>query len=203
MLHHMSLWKPTMYISMYNIYGCAIWSEAHKLLINHFLSPSQQNLKLPIFDIAIRKMCNWQLNASTALMLCTLTIHLNGQITLLFFENITGFLKNHWTKQRLVCTHSAPFSMLITNMGKIFYNSEICWKCSDKIDMSTVITVLRGKIYQWRYLIQIYTNNLFKISSSMWRNKSHLKHLIITQILLLHLHVPLAAQFYFILFFIL
>ena len=43
----------------------------------------------------------------------------------LVYENITSFLKNHWTKHRQVCTHFDPFSMLITNMDIIFYNSEI------------------------------------------------------------------------------
>ncbi len=39
--------------------------------------------------------------------------------------NTTGFLKNHWTKHRLVCTHFDAFSMLIPNMHTIFINFEI------------------------------------------------------------------------------
>ncbi len=31
-------------------------------------------------------------------------------------ENITGYLKNHWTKHRHVCTHSEAFFMPIPNM---------------------------------------------------------------------------------------
>ena len=42
----------------------------------------------------------------------------------LVFENITGYLKNHWNKHRLVCTHFDAFSMLISNMGAIFKNSD-------------------------------------------------------------------------------
>ena len=44
----------------------------------------------------------------------------------LVHENITGYLKNHWTKHRLVCTHFNAFSMLIPNMGIFFNNSEFC-----------------------------------------------------------------------------
>ncbi len=38
----------------------------------------------------------------------------------LVYENITDYLKNHWTKHRLVCTHSDAFFMLIPNMYIIF-----------------------------------------------------------------------------------
>ncbi len=34
----------------------------------------------------------------------------------LIYDNITGYLKNHWTKHRHVCTHFAAFTMLILNM---------------------------------------------------------------------------------------
>ena len=47
------------------------------------------------------------------------------------YENATGYLKNYWTKHRLVCIHVDPFAMLIPNMDKIFKNSEflkIFWK---------------------------------------------------------------------------
>ena len=43
----------------------------------------------------------------------------------LVYENITGYLKNHWTKHRHVCTHFYTFSMLIPNMGISFKNCEI------------------------------------------------------------------------------
>ncbi len=39
-------------------------------------------------------------------------------------KNITGYLKNHWTKRRLACTYSDSFLMLISNLDIIFYNSE-------------------------------------------------------------------------------
>ena len=34
----------------------------------------------------------------------------------LVHENTTSYLKNHWTKHRLVCTHFDAFFMLIPNM---------------------------------------------------------------------------------------
>ncbi len=37
----------------------------------------------------------------------------------------TGYLKNHWTKHMLVCTHFDAFCMLIPNMDIKFKNSEI------------------------------------------------------------------------------
>ncbi len=40
-------------------------------------------------------------------------------------ENTTGYLKNHWTKHRLVCTHFNAFSMLILNMDAKCNNFEI------------------------------------------------------------------------------
>ena len=41
----------------------------------------------------------------------------------LVHENTTGYLKNHWTKHRLVCTHfDDAFSMLIPNMDTVFQN---------------------------------------------------------------------------------
>ncbi len=40
-------------------------------------------------------------------------------------ENITSYLKNHWTKHRLICTHFDAFSMLIPNMYRISYKSEM------------------------------------------------------------------------------
>ncbi len=41
------------------------------------------------------------------------------------YENITGYLKNHWTKHRLVCIYNDEFSMQLSDMGVIFYNSGI------------------------------------------------------------------------------
>ena len=35
-------------------------------------------------------------------------------------ENITGYIKNHWIKHKLVCTHFDPFSILIPNMSSLF-----------------------------------------------------------------------------------
>ena len=39
--------------------------------------------------------------------------------------NITGYLKNHWTISRLVCTHLDAFSMLIPSMDTKFMVLEI------------------------------------------------------------------------------
>ncbi len=52
------------------------------------------------------------------------TLVLNGK-KMCVDENIAGYLKNHWTKHRLVCTLSDTFFMLMPNIGMIFYNSEI------------------------------------------------------------------------------
>ncbi len=41
----------------------------------------------------------------------------------LVYENTTGYLKNHWTKRRHVCTHFDAFSMLIPNMDEKYNNS--------------------------------------------------------------------------------
>ena len=41
------------------------------------------------------------------------------------FMIIIGYLKNHWTKHRLVCTHFDAFSMLNPNMDMICDISEI------------------------------------------------------------------------------
>ncbi len=46
----------------------------------------------------------------------------------LVYENITGYLKNHWTKHRLVCIHFDAFSEQIPNMDVKFNNSEFFWK---------------------------------------------------------------------------
>ena len=38
-------------------------------------------------------------------------------------ENITGYLKNHWTKRGLACTHFDAFFMLISYLGTLINNS--------------------------------------------------------------------------------
>ncbi len=43
----------------------------------------------------------------------------------LVYEDIPGYLKNHWTKHGLVCTHFNAFCMWIPNMSTIFYDSEL------------------------------------------------------------------------------
>ncbi len=55
--------------------------------------------------------------------LCVQTTCFNGRR----ISYITGYLKNYWTKHRLVCTHFDAFSMLIPNMVTIFNNSDICY----------------------------------------------------------------------------
>ena len=57
--------------------------------------------------------------------LVTLTTSLNGRKMLYIWENITGYLKNHWTKHSLVWIHFNANSMLIPNMGMTFQNCEI------------------------------------------------------------------------------
>ncbi len=56
----------------------------------------------------------------------------------IFGQNLIGYLKNHWTKHRLVCTHSNAFFMTIPNMFKTFNDSEFLKKIiriSEKFDV--------------------------------------------------------------------
>ncbi len=46
------------------------------------------------------------------------------QTRYLIYENLTGYLKNRYTKHRLVCTHSEAFFMLILNIGMSISNFE-------------------------------------------------------------------------------
>ncbi len=39
-------------------------------------------------------------------------------------ENTTGYLKNHWTKLKLVCIYLDVFNMMILNMAKRWNKSE-------------------------------------------------------------------------------
>ncbi len=58
-----------------------------------------------------------------------------------FYGNIIEYLKNHWTKYRLVCTHFDAFHMLSPNMDIIFNNFEIFDNFLQKIDMSSACDV--------------------------------------------------------------
>ncbi len=57
------------------------------------------------------------------------------------YENITRYLKNHWTKYRLVCTHFGAFCMLMPNTGmkciisEIFENLMKKIVCDDQVDV--------------------------------------------------------------------
>ncbi len=57
------------------------------------------------------------------------------------YVNTTGYLKNHWTKHRLVCTHFDAFSMLIPNMGAKCNNFEIFKQFSAKLWCSLHVMV--------------------------------------------------------------
>ncbi len=64
--------------------------------------------------------------------LYTNNTHVSTDRRWLVYENITGYLKNHWTKHRLACTHSDQFSKAIPNMTPKLNNFEIFEKFSDK-----------------------------------------------------------------------
>ncbi len=66
----------------------------------------------------------------------TIIIHISMERRCLVYENITSYLKNHWTIHRHVCIHFDAFSILIPNMDTKCYNSEIFqnflkinWRC--------------------------------------------------------------------------
>ena len=67
------------------------------------------------------------------------------------YEKTIDYLKNHWTKHRLVCKHSDAFSIPIPNMGTILNNSEFFWKFSEKMNMLTALDshVMRVQVYWW------------------------------------------------------
>ncbi len=52
-------------------------------------------------------------------------VHISIERCFVYNESTTGYLKNHWTNHRLVCTHYDAFSMLIPNMCTIVNKSEI------------------------------------------------------------------------------
>ncbi len=52
-------------------------------------------------------------------------------------ENSTGNFKNHWTKERLICTHSDAFSMPIPNMSAKCDNFESFGKNCGKKDVDS------------------------------------------------------------------
>ncbi len=54
-----------------------------------------------------------------------LTTQVSMKVDVLFMKIQIGYLKNHWTKHRLVCTHFDSFFMLIPNMVTKFNKSEI------------------------------------------------------------------------------
>ena len=53
----------------------------------------------------------------------------NNERKILYLNNIIRYMKNQWTKHRVVCTHSDAFSMLISNMGIISNNFEFFENC--------------------------------------------------------------------------
>ncbi len=65
--------------------------------------------------------CHW--SSHTPWILFPLNYMFQSMERCLVYKNITGYLKNHWTRHRLVCTHFDEFSMLIPSMGTISYNS--------------------------------------------------------------------------------
>ncbi len=62
----------------------------------------------------------------------------------LFNENITGYLKNHCTKHRLVCAHFAVFSTLMPNLDMICNISDI-FDNGGKM-MCRLLAVYAGKV---------------------------------------------------------
>ncbi len=70
----------------------------------------------------------WNVNGKNSLQLehtFMLTTFFQWREGICVYENITGYLKNRWTKHRLVCTHFDAFFMLIPNMDMKCNISEI------------------------------------------------------------------------------
>ncbi len=67
----------------------------------------------------------------------------------LVYQNITGYLKNHWTKHRLVCTYFDAFSMLIPNMSTTCDNSEHFLKTNQDV-------VCIYHTVDWRELLRVW-----------------------------------------------
>ena len=61
-----------------------------------------------------------------AIMLLTLTAQFNSKMTS-FHEYITGYLKNYWAKDRLVCTHFDAFFNAESKYGYgiLFYHFDV------------------------------------------------------------------------------
>ncbi len=61
-------------------------------------------------------------------------------------ENITGYLKNHWTKHRLLCIHFDALRMLIPNMVAICNNFDVfdnfATNCTNRLQPETAGKVL-------------------------------------------------------------
>ncbi len=72
-------------------------------------------------------------------------------------ENIIGYLKNHWTKHRHVCTHFDAFSMLIPNMYIIFYT----FKISENFRLSATWTLKSFKYSQPKQVKSIMLIELY------------------------------------------
>ncbi len=61
------------------------------------------------------------------------------------YEYTTGYLKNHWTKHRHVCTHFHAFSMTISNMSIMFNKSDklfFLFNFMKKVKMSSATRTL-------------------------------------------------------------
>ncbi len=59
---------------------------------------------------------------------------------LVYDENITGNLKNHWTKHRHICTNNDAFSMLVPNMEMKYNISDFVYLFEKKEKLSVPAT---------------------------------------------------------------
>ena len=103
----------------------------------------------------------WELGFNHTLQSSHL-LHISMEICLIC-ENITGYLKNHWAKQRHVCTHFDAFPTLVPNMDMKYTISDLVLKMLRKcsvltpLDIFPLICVARGEFLAIKILIILVT----------------------------------------------
>ena len=80
----------------------------------------------------------------------------------MFSSNFEGYLKDHWTITRVVCTHLNEFLMLNSNMTSKIENFEFFWKSSKILFRSLHMTVACRKLN-----VQVWSAIKLPISTSV------------------------------------
>ncbi len=88
-----------------------------------------------------------------------------------FYVNTTGYLKNHQTKHRHVCTHCYTSSMLILNMDTEYNNSKICERKKSKnvkgrlsvIRKLIIISLVKSRMLACYHLLYLFFMFVYRI----------------------------------------